>query len=114
MARNALNRFRAQECDLAGWEVKTDWTVEVSTGEKTKWWKKDPRKDPYTYVGIEVFSSVLTAHFPDDDLRGQEFEVIGQVARILTTNFRVLTNKTCGLHIHVSNHRLGFPIGLGL
>lgn len=47
--KKRTNRFRAEECDLAGWRVKTDWTIEVSPGETTKWWKKNPSSVEHGY-----------------------------------------------------------------
>lgn len=39
------------------------------------------------------------------------FEQLGRVLAIIQQNFKTFTNQSCGLHVHVGNRELGFPLG---
>ncbi|KAI6093968.1 putative amidoligase enzyme-domain-containing protein [Hypoxylon rubiginosum] len=68
------------------WEVGLDVSVKEKFDNRFKW------------VGVEVRSPALWS-------KADSYEEVGYVVNVLTSNFRLRVNPTCGFHVHVGNGR---------
>lgn len=73
------------------WCVKTDSTVHNNKSVA----------DGYGYVPIEITTPSMTG-------TEQSFKVVRYIVNLLASEYRVIVNPTCGMHVHVGNGVTGF------
>lgn len=78
------------------WEVKRDTSVFIN-------WPGSAPEAYYEWVSVEVPSPVFNS-IPE------AFEEIRKLCAHLKSTYRVMTNSTCGLHVHVGNGSAGFDL----
>ncbi len=69
--------------DAGNWQIGVDTSIT---------WLKDT---DYTWTGVEVKSPALAPN-------KMHWKAVEQVCSLITKNYVVNVNQTCGLHIHVS------------
>lgn len=106
-----MNQFGVSEEFLEkAWVVKTDSSVKIFEEETTEFCD-DPDNDPFTYVGIEIASPMLYKWFIGDPaVNDQCIIILDEMLEALKSNFRVLVNNSCGMHVHVENFDDGFEV----
>lgn len=82
--------------------VKQTWEVKRDTSVYARFLEDDPMSF-YKWQSVELASPVFYTI-------EEAFEEIRKVCLHLTTQYRVMTNSTCGLHIHVGNCSSGFDL----
>ena len=86
--------------DFSNWTVDTDGSIDA--WPESPW---DPEYDGMHFYGMELKTPVL--------LWSEAQSALCQVQDVLDVvrrNFKIFTNTSCGLHDHVGNQDLGFPL----
>jgi hypothetical protein len=78
-----VNRSHPDEEDVSNWQIGEDGSI------------NRPGETSYHWTGVEVKSPALA--FNEQNLKAVE-----EVCNLITKNYVVNVNRTCGLHIHVS------------
>ncbi|MCJ1457264.1 hypothetical protein MMC28_007631 [Mycoblastus sanguinarius] len=86
--------YELRESGLHKWTVATESSIEIDT---------DRPFDGYNYCDVEIKS-------PAYDYSVESLVAVQEVIHLLTREFDVILNETCGLHVHVGNQRKGFPL----
>ena len=87
--------------DAANWSIVPDRSLEFA---------EERLRDPeHRYVGIEVRSRILQGGTHEQLTESLE-EIWLVIDTIKKQPFKLVTNKTTGLHVHVGNRRQGFPL----
>ena len=81
------------------WTLETDGTIDPDDGMVGC----SPDWDLYDYRGVELISPAY--HFSE-----WATDQIKQVVQLMTANFDLFVNNSCGLHVHVGNTDKGFPL----
>lgn len=76
------------------WTITNDASINIKEG---------PREDGFLECDIEIKSPAMI-------LCEKALHRVQRVVRRLTRHFDVTLNNSCGLHVHIGNHNLGFPL----
>lgn len=86
--------------DYSNWSVDTDGSTDAMPE-----YPLDPEFEGLHFYGMELKTPVF--------FFSQVTPALCQIEKMLNTlqrNFKVFTNDTCGLHVHVGNREVGFPL----
>lgn len=86
--------------DAANWSIVPDRSIEI-TEERLQ-------NPEYRFMGIEIRSRILKGGTPEQ-LNESLDEIWQVIDTIRKQPFKILTNQTTGLHVHVGNQHKGFP-----
>ena len=85
----------------------TDWLTNPSSQQwvvgEDKSVDPPPADGEWSYVDVELKS-------PAYNYSRAAIRQLHEVINLLREHFYIITNKTCGLHVHVGNQRKGFPL----
>ncbi|MCJ1408254.1 hypothetical protein MMC19_002328 [Ptychographa xylographoides] len=79
------------------------WTLMADTTIHDREEIGEPNQPGYRYVIMEMISRVLP-------LNVESFQEIECVLDTIRSKYLLITNRSCGLHVHVGNRQDGFPL----
>ncbi|KAI4093511.1 MAG: hypothetical protein L6R37_007380 [Teloschistes peruensis] len=94
---NGLLDAPKEQDTISCWTISVDESIRTAKEERTNEW------DEARYTGVEIKTPALY-------YSQSSFVQIQDVTNILKQNFTLLTNDSCGLHVHVGNRSHGFPL----
>lgn len=77
------------------WTVTNEYSIEINDGPRSE--------DGFLECDVEIKSPALL--FCPEGLRR-----VQHMVQLLTKNFDVFVNDSCGLHVHIGNRKKGFPL----
>ena len=80
----------------------SNWTVEFDMSIKAE--PENAHWMDYEFVGVEIKTPIFFFHD-----RAAAFEQLATAFHLIQLRYKMFTNNTCGLHVHVGNQSLGFP-----
>ncbi|MCJ1364347.1 hypothetical protein MMC16_003457 [Acarospora aff. strigata] len=79
------------------------WTIAGDSSIKA-WENEDDDPNPQMgYLGVELKSRILPVNH-------SSFQEVRQIVDIVTKNFKIMENRSTGLHIHVGNGNRGYSV----
>ncbi|KAL8667548.1 MAG: hypothetical protein Q9168_007236 [Polycauliona sp. 1 TL-2023] len=91
--------------DLSGPEQFSRWTVWLDGSIVPNATKMSSKQEGSSYTGVEIKTPIFL-------YQEKAFSQLIRVMQILSQNFNISVNKTCGLHIHVGNGINGIPFSV--